>query len=57
MAEKPRSSAGGGIFLALGIAAGVTVGRLYGQTSIGLIGGIALGALIAGLLWWRTRRR
>jgi hypothetical protein len=57
MAETPRSSAGGGIFLALGIAAGVTVGRLYGQTSIGLIGGVALGALIAGLLWWRTRRR
>jgi hypothetical protein len=57
MAETPRSSAGGGIFIALGIAAGVTVGRLYGQTSIGLIGGVALGALIAGLLWWRTRRR
>jgi hypothetical protein len=57
MAEKPRSSAGGGIFIALGIAAGVTIGRLYGQTSIGLIGGVALGALIAGFMWWRSRSR
>jgi hypothetical protein len=57
MAEKPRSSAGGGIFIALGIAAGVTLGRLYGQTSIGLIGGVGLGALIATLIWWRSRRR
>jgi hypothetical protein len=57
MAETPRSSAGGGIFIALGVAAGVTIGRLYGQTSIGLIGGVALGGLIAGLLWWRTRSR
>jgi hypothetical protein len=55
MTENPRSPAGGGIFIALGVAAGVTLGRLYGQTSIGLIAGLTLGAAIATLIWWRSR--
>jgi len=56
MAE-PRNPAGGGIFIALGAIGGVVVGRLYGQTSLGLIGGVATGIAIALLIWWRESRR
>ena len=55
MAKDPRDTTGGGIFIALGAAAGVIVGRLYGQTSIGLIAGVAAGVVIATLIWWRER--
>ena len=55
MANEPRSPSGGGIFIALGAAAGVIVGRLYAQTSIGLIAGVAVGAAIALAMWWRER--
>jgi hypothetical protein len=56
MADNRRNPAGGGIFIALGAAAGVIVGRLYAQTSIGLIAGTAVGIAIALSLWWRERR-
>ncbi len=55
MADNRRSATGGGIFIALGAAAGVIVGRLFAQTSIGLIAGVAIGCVIAALLWWRER--
>jgi uncharacterized membrane protein len=57
MAENRQAPAGGGIFIVLGIVAGVAVGRLYGQTSMGLVGGIAIGAAIATSMWWRSRGR
>lgn len=55
MATTPKNPTGGGIFIALGAAAGVIVGRLYGETSIGLVTGVAAGFAIAGLIWWRER--
>ena len=55
MANKPKNPIGGGIFIALGAAAGVIVGRLYAQTSIGLVAGVAVGCAIAALIWWRER--
>ncbi len=55
MANSPKNPTGGGIFIALGAAAGVIVGRLYGETSIGLVAGVAVGFAIAGLIWWRER--
>jgi UDP-N-acetylmuramyl pentapeptide phosphotransferase/UDP-N-acetylglucosamine-1-phosphate transferase len=55
MATDPRNPTGGGIFIALGAAAGVTIGHLYAQTSIGLVAGVAAGFAIAGFLWWRER--
>jgi uncharacterized membrane protein (UPF0136 family) len=57
MASDPRNTTGGGIFIALGAAAGVTIGRLYAQTSIGLIAGVAAGCAIAVAIWLRERRR
>ena len=56
MANTPNS-AGGGIFIALGAFAGVAVGRFYGQTSLGLIVGVAAGVGLAVLLWLRDRLR
>ncbi len=55
MANKPKNPTGGGIFIALGAAAGVIIGRLNAQTSIGLVAGVAVGAAIALFLWWRER--
>jgi uncharacterized membrane protein len=55
MADVPKNPTGSGIFIALGAAAGVVIGRLYGQTSIGLVAGVALGLAIAALIWWRER--
>lgn len=56
MASEPRNPTGGGIFIALGAAAGVVLGRFYGQTSIGLVVGVVAGCAIAALIWWRERR-
>lgn len=55
MVKNPRNPTGGGIFIALGAAAGVVIGRLYAQTSIGLVVGVAAGFAIAGIIWWRER--
>ena len=55
MAKNSKNPTGGGIFIALGAAAGVIIGRLYGQTSIGLVAGVAAGVVIAGIIWWRER--
>ena len=56
MAERPKNTTGGGIFIALGAAVGVVVGRLFAQTSIGLVTGFAIGCALAALLWWREQR-
>ena len=55
MAKQPRNPTGGGIFIALGAAAGVVIGRLYAQTSIGLVAGVAAGFAIAAFIWWREQ--
>ena len=55
MANTPKNPTGGGIFIAIGAAAGVIVGRLYAQTSIGLVAGVAIGGAIAAFIWWRER--
>ena len=55
MANVSKNPTGGGIFIALGAAAGVTIGRLYSETSIGLVAGVAIGCAVAALIWWRER--
>lgn len=55
MARNSKNPTGGGIFIALGAAAGVVIGRLYGETSIGLVAGVAAGIAIAAFIWWRER--
>ena len=56
-APEPESSpAGWGILVALLVFAGTIGGSLVGQVSIGFLGGLALGCLIALGFWLRDRR-
>ncbi|WP_293881516.1 hypothetical protein [Sphingomonas sp.] len=56
MAQSPTNTRSGGIFIAIGAFAGVFTGRHFGQPTIGFIAGLALGGLLALLLWLKDRR-
>lgn len=48
---------GGGIFIAIGLIGGTIIGTLFGQSSLGLIGGFVAGVAVAGLIaLWEWRR-
>lgn len=47
----------GGAPLALLILAGVLIGSLMGQPSIGLLIGLASGILVALFIWWTGARK
>ncbi|MFC3713284.1 hypothetical protein ACFOMD_11915 [Sphingoaurantiacus capsulatus] len=52
-----KRSTGGGIFIAIGLIAGPIIGVIYGQPSLGLIGGLVAGIVIAGVIaFWEMRR-
>lgn len=54
--KKPAPRAAGGV-LALCILGGAGVGVALGQSTIGLLGGFAIGGLIALLFWLNDRKR
>lgn len=54
--NKGSDKNAGGFFLAAGCIVGVVVGSLLGQPSIGFLGGLAAGALIAIGVWFFDRR-
>lgn len=56
MAREPQSAAGGA-FVALAIFIGAIVGTIQGQPTIGVLGGVAAGIVIAAAIWLRDRRR
>jgi hypothetical protein len=57
MAQKRKQSAGGGFFIAAGAMVGVIAGRYFGgQTTIGLLAGLATGFVIALIMWLSSRR-
>ena len=58
MAAPPakRSPMAGGFLLALSIIAGVIIGGLLGQPSIGFLVGLGVGVLLVGLVWLIDRR-
>ena len=45
----------GGIFIAFGAIAGVLVGGMLGQPSLGFLSGLALGSIVALIIWLRER--
>jgi hypothetical protein len=47
----------GGFFLAASLVAGVVIGALNRQPSIGFFVGLAVGLLLIGLVWLLDRRR
>jgi len=58
MATPPRKDArSGGVLLALSIVAGAVGGLIGGQTSVGLVAGLAVGLVLLGLVWLIDRRR
>ena len=58
MNPRPGKSArAGGSILAGTIIAGVIVGTILGQPSIGFLAGAAIGGLIALLIWRQDRKR
>ncbi len=58
MASPPANNApkAGGFLLALGIVAGVLIGGLLGQPSIGFLVGLGIGIVLVALVWLIDRR-
>jgi hypothetical protein len=52
-----RSSAAGGIFLFLGPVIGAFIGVSRGEPILWMLGGFAIGLLLALLIWVVQRRR
>ena len=54
--KKPRAARAGGILIAFAVIAGTVAGLFMRQTSLGMVGGMAVGLLLAGLIWIWDRR-
>jgi uncharacterized membrane protein len=54
-AMRKKDPLAGGVFVALGAIIGVSVGHYQGQTSAGLLIGVAVGAVIAVIVWRASR--
>ena len=57
MERRSKFGMAGGSILAFSIIGGLIVGVMYGQPSLGILGGAATGALLALLFWLVERRR
>ena len=55
--RKPGSAKAGGFFIVAGLVVGVIVGLVYGQPSIGMVGGFTAGVAAATILWLFDRRK
>ena len=55
--SRKNDGMAGGSLLAFSILGGIVVGTLYGQPSIGFLGGLGVGILLYGLIWLLTRAR
>jgi len=56
--SKPsRAPMAGGFLMAGGTLVGAIGGAAYGQSSLGFLLGLGLGALGALAIWWRERGR
>jgi hypothetical protein len=57
MDQRSKFTQAAGSILAISIIAGTVAGIIVGQSSIGILAGVASGALIALLFWLNERRR
>ncbi len=59
MANSPssRPAMSGGFLIALSLIIGVAIGVSQGQASIGFVGGLAVGIVLAAAIWLRDRSR
>ncbi|MGV3769061.1 MAG: hypothetical protein ACO1NM_03410 [Sphingobium phenoxybenzoativorans] len=55
--QKPKPPTGAGAIIAFLVLAGTIGGGFLGQPTIGLLGGLGAGVLIALILWLRERGR
>ncbi len=55
--EEAMRQVGGGIWVAVGLIAGTIIGSLFGESTLGLLGGLVLGLAAAGLVALRDNRR
>ena len=55
--SRKNGGMAGGSLLAFSILGGIVVGTLYGQPSIGFLGGLGVGILLYALVWLLTRAR
>ncbi len=52
----PRNPAAGGFLIAMGAIIGAFGGVFFGESTRGLFAGVAIGAVLAIIIWWRDRR-
>jgi len=55
--QSGNASRAGGAIIAFSILAGAIIGNHFGQPSIGMVSGTAIGAAIALALYFHDRRR
>jgi hypothetical protein len=55
--RHPSKAQAGGFFLFAGLVAGSAIGIIYGQPSIGMVGGFTAGAVAATMIWLMDRRK
>ncbi len=54
---RPRDARSGGALLAFSLLAGVVIGSIAGEPSIGFLVGLAIGLGLIVLVWMLDRRR
>lgn len=57
MTREKRGTRAGGALLAISILAGAAIGIAVGQSTLGLLIGTGVGALLSLLVWLADRRR
>jgi hypothetical protein len=55
--RHPSDGMAGGFFIFAGLIIGSIIGIIYDQPSIGMVGGMATGGIIAVAIWLRDRHR
>ena len=55
--RHPGSAQAGGFFIFAGLMAGVVIGLIYDEPSMGMVGGLAAGIAVAVVVWLLDRRK